>query len=912
METPAQERTSIDEIPLLATKLYTPRPRTQPVSRPQLAERLQEGMEGALMLISAPAGFGKTTVLAQWLAQSGMPTAWLSLEPEDNEPVRFLSYLIAALQTLDPSIGVSALALLSSPQPAPAEIVLAQLANDLLSLEAAAFALVLDDYHVVTAEPIHRALLFLLEHLPPHMHLILATRADPPLHLARLRARGQLTEVRAADLRFTPDEAGRFLQQVMHLELAQEELALLQRRTEGWIAGLQLAGLSLRGRTDVSAFLSAFSGSHRFVLDYLSEEVLALQAPQVQSFLLQTCILERLYGPLCDAMTQEAGGQAMLDQLDQANLFLTSLDDQRHWYRYHHLFAEVLRGRLQQTQPDLISELHRRASLWYEHHGMVLEAVRHALAAPELEHVADLIEQYGFTFALRGQLYTMLDWFKRLPDALILTRPRLGSLHSLVLLLSNQVEASSARLDDIERGIEQAPSTEDARAVLGQLALIRGYIALYSGDVEGSITWCRQALDLLPETETGWRTSSFLGAARAYLVSGEATPAVEKHITAAVSLARTSGNLVTFLGSVSLLGRLHILQGRLGAAAHTYGQAMLVTPVQERLQTLVSSADYYFGMGDLLREWNRLDEAEQHLTQGMDLTGGSLTVDAEALSLGYTALTRLQQAQGNFQVAMATLSAFAELAEQRHFVPRLLAQAKAVGAEFELAHGNLAAAERWLMESGLSVDDGEPRFPSERAYLSLARVRIAQGRAKPAGTDLQDALHVLARLLRNAERDARGGSVIEILILQALALQAQQQQALALAVLQRVVALAEPEGYTRLFLDEGPPMLALLRLAQTQGLAPHYITSLLLASDERPPASTALPIPHSAMLVEQLTERELEVLQLIAAGASNEEIAEQLVISIGTVKRHVSNIFGKLTVSSRTQAVARAQAIGLL
>jgi LuxR family maltose regulon positive regulatory protein len=702
------------------------------------------------------------------------------------------------------------------------------------------------------------------------------------------------------------------LQQVMHIELDPQELALLQSRTEGWIAGLQFAGLSLRGRTDVSAFLSTFTGSHRFVLDYLSEEVIGLQSPRVQSFLLQTCILERLCGSLCDAVTEEVEGQATLDQLDRANLFLISLDDQQQWYRYHHLFAEVLRGRLQQTQPSLLPALHRRASIWYEQHGMMLEAIRHALAAPDVEHVADLIEQRGYSFALQGQLYTMLDWFKRLPDALILRRPRLGSLHAFVLLLSNQIEASSARLHDIERSIEQAPSTEDARTMLGQVALTRGYIALYSGDVEGSINWCRQASDLLPETETGWWASSFLGTARAYLMSGEATPAVEERVAAALSLAHTSGNLVTFLSSISLLGRLQVLQGRLRTAAHTYGQAMQVTPERERLQTLVNSADYYFGMGDLLREWNRLDEAEQHLTQGMELAGGTLTVYAEIVTLGYTARARLQQAQGNFQGALATLSAFAELADQRHFVPHLLARTAAVQAELEVAYGNLAAAVRWLKESGLSVDDEELGYPREREYLSLARVRIAQGRADPAGAYLQEALHVLARLLREAERNARGGSVIEILILQALALQAQGQQEQALAVLQRVLALAEPESYMRLFLDEGPAMLALLRLAQTQGLATPYITSLLLASGEQPSASTALPTPRSAVLVDQLTERELEVLQLIAAGASNEEIAERLVIAIGTVKRHVSNIFGKLTVSSRTQAVARAQAIGLL
>jgi LuxR family transcriptional regulator, maltose regulon positive regulatory protein len=456
----------LDHTPLITTKLHMPRPRARLVSRSQLAERLQQGMTDALTLVSAPAGFGKTTVLAQWLAESGTPAAWLSLEPDDNEPVRFLSYVIAALQTLDPSIGVTAFSLLRTPQPAPPETVLARLVNDLMTREAADFALVLDDYHVITAEAIHRLLISLVEHLPPQMHLIITTRADPPLPLARLRARGQLTEVRAADLRFTREETQHFLQRVMHIELAPQDLALLQSRTEGWIAGLQFAGLSLQGRSDVTAFLTAFTGSHRFVLDYLSEEV----------FTLQTCILERLCGSLCDAVTEEASGQAMLDQLERANLFLISLDDQRQWYRFHYLFAEVLRCRLQLTQPSLLPELHRRASTWFEQHALLVEAVHHALAAPDVERVADLIEQHGYSLALHGQVHTMLGWFNRLPDALILMRPRLCSLHAFVLLLSNQIEASSARLHDVERGIERAPSTKDARTMLGQVALTRGSI----------------------------------------------------------------------------------------------------------------------------------------------------------------------------------------------------------------------------------------------------------------------------------------------------------------------------------------------------------------------------------------------------------------------------------------------------
>jgi LuxR family maltose regulon positive regulatory protein len=391
-----------------------------------------------------------------------------------------------------------------------------------------------------------------------------------------------------------------------------------------------------------------------------------------------------------------------------------SLDDQRQWYRYHHLFAEVLRGRLQRTQPSLLPELHSRASTWYEQHGMVLEAVHHALAAHDVEHVADLIEQHGCLFTLHGQAQTMLGWLKQLPDALLLTRPRLCIAHAAVLLFSNQLDASSTRLLDAERAVQSAPFTEDARSILGPVALIRGNIAMYFGEIEHGIDLCRQALDHLPEAETDVRASAKAGTARAFLVSGEVTPIVEERVSAAVALAREADNLVAYFGSISLLGRLQMLQGRLPRAARTYGLAMQVTPGREGLQALLNSADYYFGMGDLLREWNKLDEAEQHLTQGIELVRGNSTVYAYVVTLGYIALARLQQARGNYQGALATLHAFTELAHQRHLAQHLLAQTAAVQAQVEVAHGNLAAAERWLKERGLSVDDEELSYPRER------------------------------------------------------------------------------------------------------------------------------------------------------------------------------------------------------
>ena len=716
----AQHRTPLH--PLLATKLHVPRPRTQLVPRAHLIERLQRGAERTLTLISAPAGFGKTTLLAQWLVESDMPVAWLSLEAEDNDPARFLSYLIAALQMLDAQIGITALAMLHTPQPAPPETVLAVLANDLVSRGAADFALVLDDYHVITTESIQRGMTFLLEHLPPQMHLILATRADPPLPLARLRVQGQLTEVRTTDLRFGAAEAGTFLHAVMGLDLEASSIATLERRTEGWIVGLQLAALSLQGRTDVSEFLATFSGSHRFVLDYLSDEVLARQPGSVQTFLLHTCILERLSGPLCDAVTEQEGSQAMLEALERANLFVVALDDERGWYRYHHLFAEVLRSHLQQAQPALVPALHRRASAWYEQHELPTEAVQHALAIPDFELAARLIEPIALPVTFQGQISTVLGWMNALPKAVVGTRPFLCVYYALLLIFTTQFEAAEELQQEAERGVQELPA-EQARIILGWVLVNHGVIAALSGDIEHAVSLAYRALDLLPEVEVIPRMGAMVAKARTYLVNGDVTLAIEHEVVAAVALIRTSDDPFAAVTSITLLARLHVLQGRLRQAAATYEQVMQVVPRPEVLQTIFSSLLYYFGLGDLLREWNALDAAERHLLQGMALVKGTLTLEPFVAVLGYAALARLQQARGNTRAALATLDALAQLAEQRHFAPHLVIQGAAVRAQLEVAQGNLAAAIHWAESTDLSIEDEDVSYPREGEYLVQSHQR---------------------------------------------------------------------------------------------------------------------------------------------------------------------------------------------
>ncbi len=901
--------------PLVTTKVQVPRLRSALVHRSRLLQRLQEGMEGPLTLLSAPAGFGKTTLLTSWLDSNGTAGAWFSIEPEDNDPVRFFTYLLTALQRQERHLGSNLLPLLQSSRPASLETVLALLINEVNSWQGPRLVLVLDDYHVITTQAIHQALTYLVEHLPTQMHLVIATRADPPLPLARLRARGQMTELRATDLRFVPEEAEQFLRTVMSLNLSAQESSFLQTRTEGWVAGLQFAALALQGRTEIAAFLSAFTGSHRFVLDYLSEEVLARQPPAIHSFLLSTSILERLSGSLCDAVTRQEGSQAILDALEQANLFVVSLDEERHWYRYHHLFAEVLRNRLKQSHPDLIPALHQRASAWYEQHRLLVEAVHHALAAHDIEHAASLIEQCGMVMISQGEIQTLLGWLSTLPNALMPRHPLLSVYYGLALHLTSRFEAVEAHLQDAERALEDKTLTEQAGTIRGLAAVIRGIIARYSGDLERYIALGKQALDLLPETETIMRAPASSMVAHTYLGSGDVTQTSEQQVKAGVSSARTSRYLLLHFRNLAILAYLYVLQGRLRQAAATYEEAGQVMQGREALLRVAASDPsgiYYSGLGDLWRQWNRLDKAEPLLAQGMAQVDEAGSVYADDIMFSYLAQIRLYQTRGEYGRACAILDSFMHLADAHHFAPRLKTCVAAVRAHIELTQGNLAAALHWANTCGLSVND-ELSYPREREYLTLARVRIAQGRAKSSGPFLDDALALLERLLTDAQPKARMHSVLEILVLKALALHAGGALPAALDTLAEALSLAEPEGYVRLFLDEGVPMLTLLsQVSKTDPLLHGYVQQLLAHAHVAPSSSFDHVPPKKQPLVEPISERELEVLQLMAAGASNEEIAEQLVIAVGTAKRHVSNILAKLAVSNRTQAVARARELALL
>ena len=921
-----RRRHSTSADPLLLTKFAVPSTRVSLVPRPRLSERLEEGLGRSLVLVSAPAGFGKSTLLSMGVAASsgsGRSVAWLSLDSGDNDPARFWRYFITAMDQLQRGSGEPALSLLGSPQAPPIEAILTTLLNELVDLPTES-VLVLDDYHLIESQTIHEALTFLIDHLPPQMHLVIATRADPPLPLPRLRARDEITELRAADLRFTPEEAATFLNLVMGLELSSGDIAELEGRTEGWIAGLQMAALAMQNHGDVPGFIASFTGSNRHVVDYLAEEVLGRQPEELQTFLLEISILDRMCAPLCNAVTGHADGQTALERLEHANLFVIALDDERRWYRYHHLFADVLRQRLSQRQVNWVPELHKRASGWFEEEGLVAEAIHHALAAQDWERAVRLIESSGIAVLLGKQVQTMLGWIDGLPEEVVRERPVLCTIHALALVFLNRPDAAESRLQQAEWRLGANPTTDEARAILGQVAQLRAIIARVSGDLVRCVELARRALELLPETEMLFRSGARANVALAYQVSGDVAPANELPLEEAIVSFRASGALIPLLNVINFLARLRTLQGRLRAAAATYEEAAEVVLGRERVRDLVNSAAYYVGLGDIQREWNDLDSAESHLRRGTDLVSGAFMVDADVVTHGYLSIARLQQARGRHDDAYATLDEFANLARQRDFFSLLIARGEAAQARLAFMQDDLPSAVSWSEASGLVAGD-EPSYPREEEYLTLVRVLIAQGRLDSMGSYLDDALGLLGRLFKTAEDGGRMGSVIEILALRALALQARQGSSEALAALESSLVLAEAEGYVRVFVDEGAPMkallLALLKARRKGGRGAKQLTSLtyvrrLLAAFESPHTGTEPPAGAASdtirPLPDPLTARERDVLELVADGLSNQEIAARLFIATSTVKGYIHSLLRKLEVDSRTKAISRAHEMDLL
>jgi len=916
---------------ILSTKLFIPPTRPDLVSRPRLIEQLNEcAYPGCkLILISAPAGFGKTTLVSEWVRAIGKATpptaiAWLSLDEGDNDLTRFLTYFIAALnqaEGVEAVIGKGSLHMLQSPQLPPTEAILTPLINEITTIPHR-ILLVLDDYHLINAQQIHDALSFLIENIPPQMHLVIATREDPRLPLSRLRARGQLTELRAADLRFTSSEAAEFLNQMMGLDLSAEDIAALETRTEGWIAGLQLAAISMQGSNDTTSLINSFTGSHRFVLDYLIEEVLKQRSERVQTFLLKTSILNRLTGPLCDALTGQDNGQSTLEHLEHANLFIVPQDNERHWYRYHHLFADLLRKRLNLTKPDQPPMLHKKASNWYEQNGFVDEAIEHALHAGEFERAAQMIQDSADDLWGKGGYGKLRRWLEMLPDEILFSKPYISIFYARFQSTSGQLEAAERILQAAEDALESDPnhvpeiesqkkilySQSEAVKLRGRVAATRALICSYQGNVQGIIRYARLALRDLPLDNLTWRGHTALILGNVHGFRGDMRAAYEARFEALKACEAAGDIYFIMLAKLQLAITLRE-QGHLKRTIEICKQQFQFATDFGLSQTQLMG--YLLAVwGETLAELNDLDGAKERADMGFKITERS--GDLQMIGWGFMCLIRILLSGEELSAAEKLVRKMENIARESHLPPWIADQMSAWQARLWLTQGNLEAAIGWAEDHGVGTN-GDFKTQEDIDffllfdYLVICRVLIAQGR-------LGESAKLLEHLLKVADEGGRKSKAIEILILQSLTKQVQGSTDEAITKLEHALILAKQEGFTRIFVDEGPPMAGLLYEALARGISPDYVQQLLAAFHiEEPEIDPSLQIQSTETeLIEPLSERELEVLQLLAVGLTNQEIANRLYLSKHTVKVHARNIYSKLGVSNRAQAGAKARALGLV
>ncbi len=881
---------------ILATKLYIPPPTPTLVPRTRLVKRLEVGTRRKLTLVSAPAGFGKTTLVSSWVAavqaNSGQRVAWLSLDDKDNDPARFITYLVAALRTIAPEVGGDVLALLQAAQQAAPQAILAALLNDFAAIPDD-FVFVLDDLHVIDAQAVEDVVAFLLEYLPPRMHLVITSREDPTLPLARLRASGNLTEIRATELRFTDEEAATFLNTAMGLALTAEDVAALDARTEGWIAGLQLAAISLQGHPDdAPAFIESFTGSHRFVMDYLVEEVLTQQPEETQAFLLRTSVLERLCGALCDAVVGDVTtpGQTTLEALERANLFLVPLDNERRWYRYHHLFGDLLRQRLRvqiAAGKDEVSveELHGRASQWYETNGFALDAFQHATAANDIERADYLLAGKGMPLHFRGAVAPVLNWLASLPPAALDARPRLWVMYGSALSMAGRLGEVEAKLQAAEAALRDQELDAGGRNLIGHIAAIRGFLAATQHDAETIIAQSQIALEYLHPDNLPVRTATAWKLGIAYHLRGERSAAVTAY-QEAIAAAERSGNLIVNVSARAGLGQVQEANLDLHAAEGTY--RAILDKVGGAFQPAAGEA--HLGLARIRYERNELAEARRHAEQSLRVAEMMQNADNPVACRIF--LANLALAEGNVEAA-AALVAEADVEMHRHHVLHQARFVANVRVRMLLAQGNVTAA-----------DEVGTRY---QLPLCLARVRLAQG-------DAPAAVAMLAGAIATAEERQWADQRLRGMALQAVALHAAAQGDAALDVLEQALGLAAPAGCVRLFVDEGAPMAALLAAAERRGVLPAYTRALLEACAAEPGATMAAgqSAAPPGSLVDPLSERELEILALITQGLKNQEIADQLIISVNTVLYHTKNLYGKLGVNKRALAIARARELELV
>lgn len=945
---------------MVATKLFIPAPRRGFVARPRLREKLRLGADSSLTLVSAPAGFGKTALLADWLSDTAGEdrcVAWLSLDAADSEPATFWNGVVTSLQTAVPEVGSAALELLGSP-PLAIELVLTALVNDLAAVPRDVW-LVLDDYHAVDSHAVGTGMAYFLEHLPPQVHVVVSTRSDPDLPLSRWRVRGELVEIRAADLRFTPDETAAYLNDVAGLELVAGQVSTLGERTEGWIAALQLAALSLRNRADVAGFIERFAGNDRYIVDYLVEEVLEHQPEAVRIFLLHTAVLDRLTGPLCDAVTGREDGSAMLLTLERANLFIVPLDDHREWYRYHHLFADVLRGRLLSEEPGQMPLLHQRASRWHVSQGHVEEAVRHALAGQDFDRAAALVEQAVPVLRRTRRDAMLFGWLKAMPDAVIRRSPVLSVFSGGALLVAGDLDGVQQRLDDAERALadrerptaarppadgeragagggaaadravaaDDPAADEELRMLPATIAMYRASLAQARGDVAGTSAHARNALALAGPNHHFARgaAGAFLGLAA--WAEGDVPGALETFKDAVASL-HAAGNLLDELSSTVILADMWLAAGRPGEARRICENALRQADARGDGMAR-ASAELHVALGEMCRQAGDLSSAKSHLEIASAFVDkGPMT---ESRYRWFVARGLVAQDEGNPESAIGYLDQ-AEQLFRPGFFPELR-PIPAIKARLWLRQGNLSQAADWARMAGVAVTD-EASYMQEYNHLTLVRLLIAQERARPERGAADGAVDLLDRLLTSAAASGRPGSVVEIRMLQALLHNVLGQRREALEALRAAFAAApEPEEYVRLFLDEGAPMMDLLRAVASGamkvatedathdgGAAAHAERLLTLgARPQTTPPQTTPPQPQPSSPgerptsdIDPLSERELQVLRLLDSELSGPEIARALFISHNTLRTHTKHIFTKLGVTSRRAAVRRAREGGLL
>lgn len=907
---------------LLATKFFIPPTRLKFVSRSRLIDELESGLHRKLTLVSAPAGYGKTTLLSEFASHLGstknkkdkdpIKVAWLSLDQNDTDQVRFLTYLLTALQQA--KIGnepfyQGLLSMLQAPQPPSLEDLITLLINQLAKLNFK-FVLILDDYHLITSDTIDKTLSYLLEHLPNQLHLVISSRVDPQLPLARMRAGNQLNELRATDLRFSSPEALAFLNHTMELELTQEDFAAIETRTEGWIAGLQLAAISLQGSQDRSMLIKSFTGSHRLVLDYLIEEVLDQQADYLQNFLIQTSILNRLSGDLCSALTGQENSQQILKNLDRSNLFIVPLDPERRWFRYHHLFGDLLRQRLKSTQPETLVTLHKRACEWFSQAGLPDEAIYHALQSNDLDQAVSMIEEQADLTWEQGQHPRLWQWLKKLPENVLEERPDLCIYQAWKQFTVGEQESAEQTLKLAESALEPGSAHNEhvqfsglsKQRILGRAAVVRAYMAFHRGDIAGTNAFSRQALEILDRSDRSWRSTALVALGDAYNISGDLTSAYNVRLEAFQVSKITGNNYGILLAGMKLaltlrwLGQLQQLQ--------ILCEELAILADENGLSEIMEAGLLSAAWGEILAEINELEEALVKVEKGVNLAKRGREIGITGWA--YLAIIRVLFSCGD-QSGMEEM-----IEELRNFILEFPApqwvtyRLDSWRVKLWLLQDRIESAVEWANQLGLEID-AKLTYQNQRDYIGYSRILIAQGQ-------FDQAAKLLPRLLEAAKNSGNRSREIEIMILQALLSQARGEHQQALDSLSQAFSIAEPVGYFRTFVDEGPPMAKLLRLAYQHEVHPEYTLRLIKAFDSDTHQTQHLGHAYAEQDFppEKLTNREVEVIRLIAAGYTNKEIAVELVLSMNTVKVHTRNIFSKLEVTNRIQATSKALALGII